>query len=374
MMPIPEKPDPLYSVIAGSGCYLPARVIRNEDFLQHTFYDERGRKLDRSNAELIQKFSDITGIFERRYVTAELVTSDIAFFAAAEAIKDAGIDQETLELIIVAHNFGDVRADNPRSDLVPALASRVKHRLGIQNPDTVCYDLPFGCAGWLQGIIQADLQIRSGEAAKVLVIGAETLSRIADPHDRDSMIYADGAGAIVLEGRRSAVPAGILAHSSRTYAEQAFVLRMGRSNDPGHAQPDRLYLKMQGRVLYEQALKTVPAVIKTAMAKAGLPIEQLDMLLIHQANRKMDEAMLKRLYEAFGHRTIPEQVMPLTVSWLGNSSVATLPTLYDLVAKGQLPGYQFLPGQHLVWASVGAGVNVNALVYRIPGDPHQAGG
>lgn len=365
-MPIPDNQNQLYSIITGSGSYLPTRIVRNEDFLSHTFYDEGCQKLELPNEEIIRKFSQITGIFERRYVDNNLVTSDIAFFAAKAAIEDAGIDPETLDMIIVAHNFGDIREDNPRSEFVPALASRVKHHLGITNSKTVCYDLPFGCPGWLQGVIQADIYIRSGQAKKVLVIGAETLSRISDPHDRDSMIYSDGAGAIILEARQSATPIGILSHSSHTYTGQVYVLKMGRSNNPEYRSPDRLFLKMHGRTLYEQALKTVPAVIKESMEKAGLPIANMDLLLIHQANKKMDEAILKRLYEAFDVQDVPQNIMPLTVSWLGNSSVATLPTLYDLIRKKEIPGYRFNAGEYLVFASVGAGVNVNSVVYRVP--------
>lgn len=362
-MPLPTRS---YSIITGSGSYVPDHIVRNEDFLGHTFFDDNGSLLDRPNEEIIRKFAEITGIFERRYVSTELVASDIAFFAAIEAILNAELDPETLDMIILAHNFGDIREDNPRSEFVPSLASRVKHRLGIKNPLAVCYDLPFGCAGWLQGVIQADLYMRSTQAKKILVIGAETLSRVADPHDRDSMIYADGAGAVILESHQSAVPVGILAHSSRTYAEEAYILRMSRSNCAKYPIPDRLFLKMQGRSLYQKALKVVPEVIKESMDKARLNIEDMNMLLIHQANRKMDEAILMRLYHAFNCPELPEHVMPLTISWLGNSSVATLPTLYDLINKKQMPEYRLQSGNHLVFASVGAGVNVNSLVYRVP--------
>src|ERR1700743_395937 len=130
-MPTPKPGTQLYSVITGSGSYLPTNIVRNEDFMAHTFYDECGNKLERPNEEIIRKFSEITGIFERRYVTADLVASDIGFFAAIEALSDAGTDPETLDQIIVAHNFGDIREDNRRSEFVPTLASRVKHRLGI---------------------------------------------------------------------------------------------------------------------------------------------------------------------------------------------------------------------------------------------------
>jgi 3-oxoacyl-[acyl-carrier-protein] synthase-3 len=178
-------------------------------------------------------------------VTDDLVASDIAFFAAKAALDSAQVDRETLDYIIVAHNFGDVRAGNPRSELVPALASRVKHHLGIANPNTIVYDLPFGCAGWLQGVIQANFYIRSGRAKKVMVIGTETLSRICDPHDRDSLIYSDGAGAVILGATESKKPVGILAHCTRSYSDElAYVLKMDKSYNPDFGS-DRLFLKMQ---------------------------------------------------------------------------------------------------------------------------------
>jgi len=357
----------IYSVIIGSGSYIPTRVISNNDFTHHSFYDESGNKLSRATEDVIRKFSDITGIFERRYVNGDQVASDIAALAAADAIADAGIDAETLDYIIVAHNFGDIKEDNRRSEFVPALASRVKNRLGINNPDTVCYDLPFGCAGWLQGMIHADFYIHAGQAKKVLVIGAETLSRICDPHDRDSMLYADGAGAIIVEATESDMPVGILSHTSRTYAEHAFILRMDKSNNPDYLPADQLFLKMQGRVLYEQALKIVPLVIKESLDKAGLQPADINSLLLHQANKKMMEAILRRFFDEYGIKQIPENIMPISVSWLGNSSVATLPTLYNLISKNQLDGYKFANSNIIVFASVGAGVNVNSVAYKIPG-------
>ena len=361
-----ETTRELYSVIIGSGSYIPTRRITNEDFQDHTFYDLDGKKLTKPNAEIIRQFRDITGIQERRFVTDDLVTSDIAYFAAKDALESAGIDKETLDYLIVAHNFGDIKEENRRSEFVPALASRVKHSLDIKNSDTICYDLPFGCAGWLQALIQADFYIRAGAARRILVIGAETLSRIADPHDRDSMIYSDGAGAVVVEAVESEEPVGILSHCSHTYAtENAYVLRMDKSNNPDYP-VNNLFLKMKGRLLYEHALKVVPGIIKESLDRAGIPIGQVDKLLIHQANTKMVESILKRLYEEFGLKEVPKNIMPLTISWLGNSSVATLPTLYDLFTKDKMPEHVMKKGSILLFASVGAGVNINSLVYRVP--------
>jgi len=355
-----------YSAIVGSGSYVPTRRVGNEYFMNHVFFDQDGERLTKMNGVIIEQFEQITGIRERRYVTDDLLTSDIAFFAAEDALISAGIDGESLDYLIVAHNFGDISAANPRSEFVPALASRVKQRLGIKNTQTIPYDLPFGCAGWLQGVIQADFYIRSGSAKRVMVVGAETLSRICDPHDRDSMIYADGAGAIILEAIESNEPVGILAHVSKSYtAELAGVLRMGKSSNPDYGS-DRLFLKMQGRKLYEHALKIVPVVIKESIIKAGLSVLDIDKVLIHQANNKMDEAILKHLYELYAIKQVPENVMPMTISWLGNSSVATLPTLYDLFVKEQLVDHRITKGRHIAFAAVGAGVNINSLIYKIP--------
>lgn len=355
----------IYSVIIGTGSYIPERRVSNHDFLERTFFGADGVKLLKSNQETIGKLSEITGIRERRHAADDQLASDLAHLAAEDAIASAGVDRETLDYIIVAHNFGDVRHGNVRSDFVPSLAARVKHKLGIINPGAVAYDLPFGCPGWVQGMIQADYYLRSGDSRRALVIGAETLSRISDPHDRDSMIYADGAGAAILEARGSDQPLGILAHAVRSDTiEHAYMLWMGKSFDPQH-QGDELYLKMDGHKLYEYALKTVPLVARESVEKSGLRIQDIKKVLIHQANEKMDEAILKRLYKICGGEYKPE-IMPMIISWLGNSSVATVPTLLDLLLKGKLEGHALVSGDNIVMTSVGAGMNINAIVYRMP--------
>jgi 3-oxoacyl-[acyl-carrier-protein] synthase-3 len=299
-------------------------------------------------------------------VSDDLVASDIAIEAADNALAAAGIDPETLDYLIVAHNFGDVHAANRRSDFVPTLAARVKRGLGIANPACIAYDLPFGCPGWLQAVIQADYFLRSGDAKRALVIGTETLSRVSDPHDRDSMIYSDGAGAAVLEARPGRERAGILAHAARSDSlEHARLMWMGRSYDP-QFEDDRLFLKMHGRQLYEYALTTLPGVVRQSLEKAQLTLTDVDKMLIHQANSKMDEAILKRLFKSYGVQEIPEGIMPMTIARLGNNSVATLPTLLDLIRRGKLDGHHLSSGDLVVFASVGAGMNINSLVYRCP--------
>jgi 3-oxoacyl-[acyl-carrier-protein] synthase III len=350
------------SIITGTGSYIPTVKITNDYFLGHEFYGPNGEKLARPNADIIKKFNEITCINERRYVTDDLNTSDIAFLSAEQALE--GVDRESLNYIIVAHNFGDVRADNPRTDMVPSIAARVKHKLRIKNPYTVAFDVPFGCPGWLQGMIIADYHIKSGDAQKILVIGAETLSRISDPHDMDSMIYSDGAGAALVEATDQEV--GILAHLSRsdTY-EEAHLLWMDQSYHSAST-GNRLFLKMHGHEIYKYAVKTVAEVVKQNLEKVGFTLSDVKKVLIHQANQKMDEAILKRLFKLYHLENTPEDIMPMTISWLGNSSVATLPTLFDFLQRGKLGNHILHSGDLAVFASVGAGMNINSMVYRMP--------
>ncbi len=357
---------PIHSIISGSGRYIPNRIIKNSDFLNHQFLNENGEHLTKPNSEIIKKLREITDIQERRYLEDDLNTSDMGYLAGALAIEDAGINPESLDHIIVAHNFGDIRFDNQKSDLVPSLASRIKHLLKIENPDCVAYDLPFGCPGWIQGVIHADYFIRSGDAKKILVVGAETLSRISDPHDIDSLIYSDGAGAVVLEAKLSEEKIGILCHKTRTDTlTQAHFLKMNVSYNPDY-KDDTLFMKMNGRKLYEYAITNVPVLVKDVIEKAGLDIKDIKKVLIHQANAKMDGAILQRIYKLFEEDSIPEDVMPMSISKLGNNSVATVPILYDLIMKGEMEGHRINSGDYLVFASVGAGMNVNAFVYLVP--------
>lgn len=356
----------IQTMIAGTGRHIPTVVVPNASFLQHRFHGPDHQPIDKPNAEILEQFEAITGIRERRYAPDDLLTSDLAFLAAQDALDSSGIDRESLDGIIVAHNFGNVRAGSHRSDLVPSLASRVKARLEIRNPGAVAFDLIFGCPGWLQGVIQADCMIRAGAARRVMVIGADILSRISDPYDRDSLIYADGAGAVILEGREGAPGEGILAHAVRSDTfEHSHMLLMGPSYRDS-AFLEAFFLKMEGRKLYRYALHHVAGAMKDCLDKAGVDLRSVSKILIHQANLKMDEAILEALCKLCGLDAIPPAIMPMTISWLGNSSVATIPTLLDLVLKGDLEGHAIRPGDTVVFASVGAGMNINAVVYRVP--------
>ena len=348
--------------ITGTGSYIPTEVISNKDFSSHVFLNEDGTSFPLSNDVITEKFHGITGIQERRYASDELTTSDLATIAAKRAIENANIDPETIDYIIFAHNFGDVKKGAIQGDMLPSLASKTKHNLGIKNPKCVAYDVLFGCPGWVEGMIQATAFIKAGMAKKCLVIGAETLSRVVDLHDRDSMIYSDGAGATILEA--SEEKGGVLAHESASFTyDEANYLFFGNSFNKTH-DPNVRYIKMHGRKIYEFALSNVPKAMAECLDASGIKIHQIKKILIHQANEKMDEAIIQRFYKLY-NQTAPEGIMPMTIHRLGNSSVATVPTLYDAMLKGEIENQEIHKGDIILFASVGAGMNVNAIVYQV---------
>ncbi|MFZ4679654.1 MAG: 3-oxoacyl-ACP synthase III family protein [Flavobacterium sp.] len=348
--------------ITGSGSYIPTEIVSNKDFSHHVFLNDDGTPFPHPNDIVAEKFLEITGIQERRYVTDDLQTSDIGFIAAKKAIEDAKIDPETLDYIIFAHNFGNVKKGAIQTDLLPSLATRVKFDLRIKNPKCVAYDMLFGCPGWIEGVIQAQAFIKAGMAKKCLVIGAETLSRVVDMHDRDSMIYSDGAGATIIEATEE--EGGILAHESATFTyDEAYYLFFGNSFNKTH-DPDVRYIKMHGRKIYEFALNNVPKAMKECLEKSGVDVKDVKKILIHQANEKMDEAIIQRFYKLHG-QTPPDGIMPMSIHTLGNSSVATVPTLYDSLIKGKIKNQKLNKGDVILFASVGAGMNVNAIVYKM---------
>ncbi len=352
------------SVFVATGSCIPELKISNAHFLHHQFCEKDGSPVLKENTHVIEKFKEITEIECRRYANDDQSASVLGYLAAKDALASSGIDKETLDYIIVAHNFGDVAKGSNRTDIVPSLASRIKQKLQIKNPDCVAYDLAFGCPGWVEALIQANYFIRSGDAKRCLVIGTETLSRVIDRHDRDSMLYADGAGAAILEASTKG-HAGIIAHKTQTHAiDHALLLKMDKSYHATDAKSRNIYLKMNGRKLYEFALNQVPLVIKSLLDKADVPLTDIKKVIIHQANGKMDDAILQRLFKLCNVHGIPKGIMPMTISWLGNSSVATIPTLLDLLMKNEIEEQSVAKGDKVLIASVGAGMNINALIYQ----------
>ena len=215
--------------------------------------------------------------------------------------------------------------------------------------------------GWVEGVIQAQAFIKAGMAKRCLVIGAETLSRVVDPHDRDSMIYSDGAGATIIETTEE--DGGILSHESASYTlDEVYHLFFGCSNNKSFEEDTR-FIKMYGRKIYEFALSNVPAAMKTCLDNSGMDIKDVKKILIHQANEKMDEAIVNRFYRLY-KTPVPEGVMPMSIHKLGNSSVATVPTLLDLIKNGHMKDHELHKGDLVIFASVGAGMHINAITYK----------
>jgi len=347
--------------IIGTGSHIPSKVKFNNAFLNHSFLDIDGNPISARNDQIINKFESITGIKERKYISDNLTSSDIATEAAKNAIKTSSINPETIDYIILAHNIGDIIQGSDQVDALPALASRVKSKLGIENPNCVAYDILFGCPGWLEGVIQAKAFIKAGMANRCLVIGSETLSRVVDSNDRDGMIFSDGAGAVIIESSNE--NDGVLSHKTVTYSNNGEVnyIFYGKSNNLDS--DDTKYIKMQGRKVYEFALDKVPNAMKECYDKCGHNIKNLKKIFIHQANQKMDEAIIKRFYKLY-NLDVPENILPMNIKEFGNSSVATIPTLLDLVIKKKYNGHEIKKGDVILFASVGAGMNINAISYQ----------
>ncbi len=352
------------TIIIGSGSYLPERIIEGSYFNDDVFYDDNYQKIDKPNDEIIKKFVEITEIERRRYVDDSQVNSDIGAKAAKIAIEDSGIDQEELDFVIAATNFGD--ADKyGHNNFLPSISTVIKHKLGIKNPKCVNYDMLFGCPGWIEAMILADTLIKAGRAKNILVVGCETLSRISDPYDRNRMIFADGAGAVVVTATDDE-SIGIVNHNTLCMnGEEIHYLENSYSLNP-EADQTKQYIRMRGRKIYEFALKYVPDAMKETIDGAGISLNDIDKILIHQANAKMDYAMISRLFKLYGYSDYDHAVSPMTIQELGNSSVATIPTMFDLIKRGKMEGQSFKENSHILFASVGAGMNINAIVYKFP--------
>jgi len=179
------------------------------------------------------------------------------------------------------------------------------------------------------------------------------------------MIYADGSGACIVEAVEGDKKEGIIGMEYGSFTrDEAFFLFLGKSNID-ESDPKVRYMKMHGRKIYEFSLNQVPKAMKACLDKSGTDIHEVKKIFIHQANEKMDFEIIKRLYRLYNIREVPADIMPMSIHLLGNSSVATIPTLFDRVRKGNCdPVHQLNKGDLILLASVGAGMNVNAIAYR----------
>ena len=326
--------------------------------------DSMGVPSSKPTAEIIGKLEQITGIKERGYISEKGDSVPLMVAASEHALADWGKDKNLIDGIIVAHNAGNMLEGRDGFHTVPNMAALLKNKLGIENFECFAYDLLFGCPGWLQGVIQAHQAIQMGDAKHVLVIGIEVASRLLDPHDLDSMILADGCGAAVISASDTGDDSGIISYATFSHAlEDISCIYLDRSYNKEITAPT--LFKMNGKDVYKYATVWVPKVIKKALDKAGLTASDVDMFLFHQANGKMLHAFANNLAQMYGMEGLSfEGKIPTTIEFTGNTSVATIPTMLDLILKNNLGEYKIKKGDLIVMASVGAGMHCNALVYK----------
>ncbi len=299
--------------------------------------------------------------------------------AEAELLR-LGVAAEKLSSIIVIHVVE--KAD--------CMAEQIAEELGITY-DLLLYDVVSGCPGFLQAFLHADAFIRTGKIKRGLVVGFDTLSRNYDPFDRNCPLYADGAGALLLERLVNSPKVGVLTSIVKSYViSNSKFLWMGPSNNQDYLGS---FLNMDAEKVFQFTHKWVPLVIKEALDKAGVKFNEVAKIIPHQANgrinysnlatvaelsgydkselgsllpKKHSAAIIGELINKHGIRDIPPGIMAMTIDWLGNSSVATIATLLHLIMTGQLEGHIFKSGDILVLVTVGAGPTIIVAVIRLP--------
>lgn len=289
--------------ITGTGSYVPEKILTNQDFEKY---------LDTTDEWIVAR----TGIRERHIAAEGEYTSDLCVNAAQNALDMAGIKAEDIDLIIVA----TITADYPW----PATACIVQDKLGAKQCGA--YDVSAACSGFIYALDIAVAQIESGKIKRALVIGAETLSRIVDYEDRNTcLLFGDAAGAVVLEAREG--ERGILSshlHADGSYLELLYQPGFGTAVTPTEqGVRDRgFFLKMQGNEVFKIAVKMLAEVAQEALEANGMTIDDIDLLIPHQANIRILEATAKRMQ-------LPVEKVYINVDRFGNTSAATIPLALD---------------------------------------------
>lgn len=314
----------IYSRIAGTGSYLPARVVTNDEFAQ---------RLDTSDAWIRER----TGIVQRHIAEEAQASSDLALQASLAAMQAAGAQAADIDLIIVATSTPDF--------IFPSTACLLQAKLGIT--DCAAFDLQAVCSGFVYALATADKFIRSGQHKCALVVGAEVFSRILDWNDRGTcVLFGDGAGAVVL---RAADAPGIHSSVLRADGRHAGILCV-----PGNVSGGKVigspFLQMAGNQVFKFAVKVLDEVARETLAAAGAAIADVDWLIPHQANVRILDATARRL-------GIPAEKVVITVAHHGNTSAASIPLALDeYVRAGRI-----LPGHRLLMEGVGGGFTWGAV-------------
>ena len=320
-------------VIAGTGSYVPAYVIDNNKLSEF---------VDTSDEWIKER----TGV-ARRHIVADETTSFMAAEAAKKAVEDADLTPDQIDLILVSTISSDV--------ILPCTACEVQRILGAVN--ATCFDLNAACTGFVLAYNTANAYIQSGVYKNALVIGSESLSNLTNWKDRGTCIlFGDGAGAVVLtaEEKASYVPA---THSEGTKGEALTLKSRHDSNgitkeiEPNRMMDAEYFMQMDGQAVFKFAVKKVPEAILEVLDKNNIKKEDIDCYLLHQANRRIVEAVAKRMGE-------PIEKFPMNLQEYGNTSSASIPILLDeLSREGKLKS-----GKHIVLAGFGAGLTWGASI------------
>lgn len=353
----------LNTIIRNSGVYIPDNEITKEYFHDRVFYNPAGEKMSKPTVEIAQNLVNISGIEKRCYVmNDDHTTSKIAALSVEDMFKNENLNRETLDYIFTAHNFGDVGTQSTFGDFMPSISAKVKKHLEIENPLCLPHDTIFGCPGWVQGFIIAD-QIMT-EKQKSVVIGSEILSRVVDKHDPNSMLFGDSAGSVLVEKVSSDEKFGVLYHKTYCHSTSTlhYLVNDGSNNPDDKGGP---YIKMVGKKVFEYAITYLPELIINGIEELDIDVHEVSHFILHQANKKINDTVARKIEERFKTKLTKE--IPLSLLKYGNTSVATIPVLYHKMAKGEMgEENKIKPNQIIIFASVGAGMYCNVVIYKAP--------
>jgi len=320
------------SVILGAGCYLPSRVVTN---------DELAKTVETSNEWIVQR----TGIRERHIAAAGELTSDLAIKAAQAALANAKMDAQSIDLIVVATSTPD--------QTFPAAAVTVQAGLGITGG--AAFDLQAVCSGFVYGLSTVDALLRAGTFKRALLIGSETFSRILDWTDRTTcVLFGDGAGAVVLEAQEQPgekTDRGVLTSHLRSDGRHKNKLYV----DGGPSSTQTVgHLRMEGREVFKHAVGMITDVIRDAFSATGYTADDLDWFVPHQANRRIIDASAHKL-------GIDPAKVVITVDKHGNTSAASIPlALCAAIADGRIK-----QGDLVMFEAMGGGFTWGAALVRM---------
>jgi 3-oxoacyl-[acyl-carrier-protein] synthase-3 len=332
---VAERRTVRYAHVAGWGKYVPPKVVTNEDL---------ARTVDTNDEWIVTR----TGIRERRIVAStKETTATMSIAAAKDALERASVAPEQLDLIIVA-------TATPEYSF-PSTACIVQDALGAENAGA--FDLSAGCSGFMYGLAMGAQAIASGVQNRVLVVGAETLSRIVNWHDRETcVLFGDGAGAVVLEGGEQ--PGGVLSTLIRADGSggELLILPAGGSHQPPTMDTVAMglhYVKMNGREVFKFATRVMDKAARQVVTDAGLTLEDVDLFIPHQANLRIIQAAARAL-------EMPMEKFFVNLDKYGNTSAASIPiALCEAVDAGRIK-----PGDHIVMVGFGAGLTWAAAVIQ----------